>query len=111
MTCLTRVNQKDYLRGYLTLFNVMDKKKNIVFKYFDMFCYGELIGDEKDPGWVKPVGAYQAFGYSINSQYLFYNGNLMDNVENIFDVGRADFGEYLIEWFQDRYNLPVSFVV
>tara|TARA_R110000868_G_scaffold67459_1_gene200220 strand:- start:536 stop:805 length:270 start_codon:yes stop_codon:yes gene_type:complete len=89
----------------------MDKKKNIVFKYFDMYCYGELIGDEKDPGWVKPNVTYQAFGYSINNKYLFYNGSLMDNVENIFDVGRDDFRKYLIEWFQDRYNLPVSGVV
>ena len=35
----------------------------------------------------------------------------MDNVQNIFDVGRTDFRKYLIEWFQDRYNLPVSGIV
>ena len=85
--------------------------KKSVFKYFDAFCYGELIPDEKDSNWVKPSIEYNAFGYSINTNHLFYNGGLMNNVQNIFDVGRADFKEYLIEWFQDRYNLPVSGVI
>ena len=89
----------------------MDKKKNVVFKYFDMYCYGELIQDDEDDNWMKPFIEYEAFGYSIDTNYLFYNGGLLDNVVDIFSVSRADFKEYLIEWFQDRYNLPVSVVL
>ena len=85
--------------------------KKLVFKYFDTFCYGELIPDEGDSNWMKPFIEYQAFGYSINENYLFYNGGLPDDIKGIFGVGRADFKEYLIECFQDRYNLPVSNVV
>ena len=85
--------------------------KKLVFKYFDTFCYGELIPDEGDSNWMKPFIEYDAFGYSINENYLFYNGGLPDDIKGIFGVGRADFKEYLIEWFQDRYNLPVSNVV
>jgi hypothetical protein len=85
--------------------------KKSVFKYFDAFCYGELILDEEDSNWVKPSIEYNAFGYSINENYLFYNGGLMDDVMGMFSVGKADFREYLMEWFQNRYNLPVSNVV
>jgi hypothetical protein len=35
----------------------------------------------------------------------------LDNVAGMFNVGRADFKEYLGEWFQDRYNLPVRVVL
>jgi hypothetical protein len=35
----------------------------------------------------------------------------MDDVMGMFSVGKADFREYLMEWFQNRYNLPVSNVV
>lgn len=106
-----RVNQKDCQRDYFTLFKVMDKKKNVVFKYFDMYCYGELIPDDKDYNWVKPFIEYAAFGYSIDTNYLFYNGGLLDNVGSIFSVSRTDFKEYFGEWFKDRYNLPVSVVL
>ena len=85
--------------------------KKLVFKYFDTFCYGELIPDRGDSNWMKPFIEYQAFGYSINENYLFYNGGLPDDIAGMFGVGRTDFREYLMEWFQDRYNLPVSNVV
>jgi hypothetical protein len=85
--------------------------KKSVFKYFDTFCYGELIPDEEDSNWAKPSIEYNAFGYSINENHLFYNGGLLDNVAGMFNVGRADFKEYLGEWFQDRYNLPVRVVL
>jgi len=85
--------------------------KKLVFKYFDTFCYGELIPDEKDSNWMKPFIEYDAFGYSVKENYLFYNGGLLDNVSGMFNVGRTDFREYLCEWFQDRYNLPVSAIV
>jgi len=85
--------------------------KKSVFKYFDTFCYGELIPDRGDSNWMKPLVEYQAFGYSTNENYLFYNGGLMDDVMGMFSVSKADFREYLMEWFQNRYNLPVSNVV
>jgi hypothetical protein len=85
--------------------------KKSVFKYFDTFCYGELIPDEKEDNWVKPFIEYNAFGYSINDNYLFYNGGLLDDIERMFSVGRVDFKEYLREWFKDRYDLPVRVVL
>ena len=89
----------------------MNRKKNLIFKYFDKYCYGELILDESDSNWMKPFIEYDAFGYSIKEKYLFYNGGLMDDVLNIFDIGRYDFKQYFSEWFEDRYSLPVSSVV
>ena len=85
--------------------------KKLVFKYFDEFCFGELIPDEKDINWVKPSIEYAAFGYSIDTNYLFFNGGLLENVESMFGVSKTDFKEYLGEWFKDRYNLPVSGII
>jgi len=85
--------------------------KKLVFKYFDMFCYGELIPDEKDPNWIKPVSAQQSFGYSVDAEVLFYNAGLQDEIQNMFCVGRTHFRELLGEWFQDKYDLPVRSVL
>jgi len=85
--------------------------KKVVFKYFDEFCYGELIPDEKDPGWVKPMGQCEAFGYSIDAEIVFFNVGLQCKVQHIFCVGRTNFREYLGEWFKGKYNLPVSNVL
>jgi hypothetical protein len=85
--------------------------KKSVFKYFDTFCYGELIDDDEDHNWVKPFIEYAAFGYSIDTNYLFYNGGLLDDIQRMFSVGRTDFREYLSEWFKDRYDLPVRVVL
>jgi len=85
--------------------------KELVFKYFDTFCYGELIADEIDPGWTKPTIDNQSFGYATENNYLFYNGSLEDIFDSMFGVGRTKFREYFTEWFEGRYNLPVSYVV
>ena len=82
--------------------------KKVVFKYFDVFCYGELIEDEKDPDWVKPMGQCKAFGYSIKQNIIFYDGKLEVTIKSMFSIGRKDFIDYLSEWFKTRYNLPVS---
>jgi len=85
--------------------------KKLVFKYFDESCYGELIPHTEDPDYKKPVGKGKSFGYTTNTQYLFYNGYLQYNVDSMFGVGRTEFRNYFIEWFEDRYNLPVSCIV
>jgi hypothetical protein len=85
--------------------------KKLVFKYFDMFCYGELIPDKKDPGWIKPVSTQQSFGYSVDAEVLFFNQHLQEEIQNMFCVGRTDFREYLGEWFKGKYNLPVRSVL
>ena len=83
-----------------------------ILKFFDEFCYGELVIEKSDdPNWVKPNIPYDAFGYSTDDHYLFYNGDLMDNVNSMFGIGRDDFKRYLKEWFEDRYNLPVFIVL
>jgi hypothetical protein len=85
--------------------------KKLVFKYFDTFCYGELIPDEKDAGWIKPVVDCQSFGYSVDAKIVFFNVGLQEEVQHIFCVGRIEFRELLGEWFQDKYDLPVRNVL
>lgn len=85
--------------------------KKLVFKYFDEFCFGELIADNGDDNWIKPFNKFEAFGYSTNDEYLFYNGELLENVMRMFSVGRDDFKKYFVEWFKDRYGLPVKVVL
>jgi hypothetical protein len=85
--------------------------KKLVFKYFDTFCNGELIPDEKDPGWIKPVEGYDSFGYSVDAEVVFFNVGLQEEIQHIFCVGRTEFRELLGEWFQDKYDLPVRSVL
>jgi len=85
--------------------------KKLVFKYFDTFCYGELIEDKENSDWVKPFNKNDTFGYSVDKNYLFYNGGLLDDIERMFGVGRADFKEYFGDWFRDRYKLEVLMVL
>jgi len=85
--------------------------KKVVFKYFDTFCYGELIEDKENSDWVKPFNKYDSFGYSVDKNYLFYNGGFLDDIERMFGVGRADFKEYFGDWFRDRYKLEVLMVL
>jgi hypothetical protein len=84
--------------------------KKSVFKYFDTFYYKELIPDGDDD-WIKPVIDQDAFGYSVDNCYLFFNGELQEIILSIFGVERIEFKEYLGEWFEKRYNLPVSLVL
>jgi hypothetical protein len=84
--------------------------KELVFKYFDTFCYGELISGE-EPHYYKPSDVIGAFGYSTNTQYLYYNGNLQDTIVSMFDVTKGAFKRYFTEWFEGRYNLPVSYIM
>jgi hypothetical protein len=84
--------------------------KDLVLKYFDTFCYGELIASE-EPHYYKPDRVIQVFGYSTNTQYIHYNGNLQDTVVSMFGITKGKFKKYLREWFEGRYNLPVSYIV
>jgi len=83
----------------------------LVFKYFDTFCNGKLIPDEKDPGWIKPIEGYDSFGYSVDAEVVFFNQHLQEEVQHIFCVGRTEFRELLGEWFQANYDLPVRSVL
>ena len=85
--------------------------KNLVFKYFDTFCYGELCEDIEHKNWFKPDNVSDAFGYTIEFEQVFYNGLLEDNICSMFSVGRTEFRELLGEWFEDRYQLPVTMVL
>ena len=85
--------------------------KKVVFKYFDVFCYGELYEDDKDNNWFKPSNDNQTFGYSMEAGVLFYNENLQNIIYSMFSVGRTEFRELLGEWFEDRYQLPVLMVL
>jgi hypothetical protein len=85
--------------------------KELVFKYFDTFCYSELIKDVKYEGWVKPDVENHLFGYSIKDEYLCYNHYLQDIINSMFEVRVGVFKIYFAEWFKNRYNLPVSSVM
>jgi hypothetical protein len=85
--------------------------KKLVFKYFDTFCYKELIVNDEYSNWFTPDIDQDAFGYGIDSCYLFYNEGLQSIILSTFGVGRTEFKEYLGEWFEKRYNLPVSLVL
>lgn len=85
--------------------------KKSVFKYFDTFYYKELIVNDGDDDWLKPVIDQDAFGYSVDSCYLFFNGELQEIILSTFGVERTEFKKYLGEWFEKRYNLPVSLVL
>jgi hypothetical protein len=84
--------------------------KKSIFKYFDVFYYGELIGDVNDPGWLKPNNK-KGFGYSHETEIVFYGGDLLDEVSVMFGIERKEFQDYLGEWFKERYNLPVLMVL
>jgi hypothetical protein len=85
--------------------------KTLVFKYFDTFCYGELIPDEKDPTWIAPVVECDSFGYSVDGEILFFNQELQEEIQHMFCVGRTEFKELLGEWFESKYDLSVRNVL
>jgi hypothetical protein len=85
--------------------------KKVIFKYFDVFCYGELIEDREHKNWLKPDNLSDAFGYSTECNQIFYNELLQHNIYSMFSVGRTEFRELLGEWFEHRYQLPVSMVL
>jgi hypothetical protein len=85
--------------------------KKVVFNYFDTFCYGELTEDKEHKNWFKPGDLSDAFGYSMESEQIFYNELLQNTIYSMFDVDRNEFRELLGEWFEDRYQLKVLSVL
>jgi hypothetical protein len=85
--------------------------KKPVFKFFDEFCYSELIVDDEDPNWFKPTISYHGFGYDSVSNIIFFNGELQDTITSTFGVDKTDFRSLMKEWFEDRYKLKVSDVL
>jgi hypothetical protein len=94
--------------------------KKAVFKFFDEFCYGELVYGELNEGvleiddtndWGQPTNFPDTFGYSKKEQILFYNNEIQNSIRAIYGVGEKDFKEYFKEWFIGKYCLPVSSVI
>ena len=86
--------------------------KKVVFKYFDVFCYGELYEDDKDNNWFKPNNNNdKTFGYSMEAGVLFYDEEFQNIIYSMFSVGRDEFKKLLGEWFKDRYQLPVRMIL
>jgi hypothetical protein len=82
--------------------------KKLVYKFFDEFCFSELIVDDEDNNWFKPSITYQAFGYSSEKETIFYNEELQDTITRTFGVSRFEFKNLLREWFEDRYKMKAS---
>jgi hypothetical protein len=94
--------------------------KTAVFKFFDEFCYGELVYGEINEGafeidgtkdWAQPINFPDTFGYSKKEQILFFNGEIEDSIRSIYGVESTDFKEYFKEWFIGKYRLSVSLVI
>ena len=89
--------------------------KTLVFKYFDKFYFGELCEDLKhnrNGEWVKVKnGPLDGFGYDRQSKILFYDENMINITQRIFNISQMEFKEYLREWFSDRYELKTTFVL
>ena len=85
--------------------------KTLVYKFFDEFCFSELIVDDEDANWFKPNISYQAFGYSAEKEVIFYNAELEDTITSTFGVSRSEFKNLLREWFEDRYKMKASLVL
>jgi len=86
----------------------------MVFKYFDKFYSGELSEDlDHDNGrWVKiKNGPSDGFGYDMESKIVFYHEDMNNITRKIFNISKMEFNEYLREWFSDRYELKVMFVL
>jgi hypothetical protein len=86
--------------------------KKTVFKYFDTFCYGELINpDDDNPSWFRANIDCDGFGYSTDTDTLYYHGVLKGEVCSMFGIGQSEFRKYFSEWFEGRYNLRVLTVL
>ena len=88
--------------------------KTLVFKYFDKFYFGELCEDlehNQNGEWLKVRGCYDSFGYDMESKIVFYHEDMNNITRKIFNISKMEFNEYLREWFSDRYELKVSYVL
>jgi hypothetical protein len=89
----------------------MDKKKNLIFKYFDKYCAGDLVPEVGNDDWLQPTVDTDSLGYDVERKGLFYNGNISDQVKSIFSVTQTEFQEYFGDWFEDRHKLDVLLVL
>jgi len=99
MICLMRVNQKDYLRGYLTLFNVMsNRKEELILRYLER-TYGNRKLFENDT-------SYSISGVCIyfkSSKQVGWLGTTHLDLVNWFGDGK--YYSVMQKWFYKKYNL------
>ncbi len=89
----------------------MDKKKNLIFKYFDKYCAGDLVPEVGNDDWLLPSVDADSLGYAVEHKALYYNGKIGDQVKSIFSVTQREFQEYFSDWFEDRHKLDVLLVL
>ena len=89
----------------------MDRKKNLIFKYFDKYCVGDLVPEVGNENWLQPTVDTDSFGYSVEHKALYYNGQIAEQVIGIFSVNKKDFQIYMKEWFVNRHKLKVVVVI
>lgn len=82
--------------------------KKTLFKYFDMFYYGELSNGGNDENLLKPVnrGGHNPFGY--HNGVLYCNGYSFDTAEKMFSISKSEYKSFLKEWFEQKYPLIVE---
>lgn len=89
----------------------MNKKKNLIFKFFDKYCVGDLVPEVGNDNWLQLSVDIDSLGYSIDDRVLYYNGNIADQVMSIFSVSQGEFREYFRDWFVDKHKLKVVVVI
>jgi hypothetical protein len=89
----------------------MDKKKILIFKFFDKYCVGDLVPEIGNEDWLQPTVDTDSLGYAVEHKALYYNGNIGDQVKSIFSVTQREFQEYFGDWFEDRHKLDVLLVL
>ena len=80
--------------------------KKIIFRYFDIFYFGELSDNGDNTKLLKPVDCDSCFGYRDGG--LYCNGNSFATVNRIFSIGEREYKLYLKEWFEQKYQLIVD---
>jgi len=89
----------------------MSKKKSVIFKYFDKNCYGELKNTPLNYRWLEPIGKDETFAYDTNKKSIFYGKSFYKEVNLMFSINQKDFKSLFLEWFDNRYGLPVSLIM
>ena len=81
--------------------------EKILFKYYNMFLYSELELSPTEEGWYCPKNM-TGFGYNSIDKILFYDGRFKEEVIETFGVTKDIFEQTFTDWFETRYEFPVS---
>ncbi len=89
----------------------MDKKKELLFKYFTRFQGEELKFDNINDGY-SPGGDSSKIIFDINYSTLYFDTIWAEtDIGPMFNVDIDEFKIYLKEWFESHHKLNVKTVL